>query len=286
LRTRYGSIAALNAAYHSWGPFAAFADVPGFVRFMDAPGHPIAADFRAYLNEKGYRWSQRQVEVIRDASPHHMVCSGNNGWLFPDMDLWLANGFHNHVHHDLYDFVTIHPYPAPQCLPTGHGDPLDSEQAMRFWLHALVAMARIDYYHKPVVVQEFGWYGGGHSAFLSPLPYRSEEEHANYLQTVMTCLAPHVNGFLNWPFCDMPAATDISNHGGLLTVDGHVKAAAGAFKTYAAEWKQAQHQRQLGTTILTYSLRLLYTSRAYQNAMWEEIHQVMAAGAIPDFRFI
>lgn len=286
LQARYGTLAMMNAHYGAWGPYASFAEVPTAVRFINDPGNPAYADFRHYLNEKGYRWSRRQVEVIRAASPNHMVCSGNNGWLFPDMDLWLANGFHNLAHHDLYDFVSIHPYPAPQCLPTGHGDPLNGGEALAFWLDAVEGMARIDYYGKPVVLQEFGWYGGGESKFLCPLPHRSEGEHADYMRTLIERLLPHASGFVNWPLCDMPESTDISNRGGLFTRDMQPKALADVYRDLSGKHAHAPRTRKAATGYLTASLLLLFTSRPYQDEMWEEIHRRTQAGETLDYRFV
>lgn len=285
LEARYGTVAMMNAHYGCWGSYGTFAEVPTFIRFTHDPGNPIAFDFRNYFNEKGFRWSKRQVEVIRAASPGHMVCSGNNGWLFPDMDLWLANGFHNLAHHDLYDFVSIHPYPAPQCLPSGHGDPLNGGEALAFWLDAVEGMARIDHYQKPVVLQEFGWYGGGESRFLCELPYRSEQEHADYTRTLITRLLPHANGFVNWPLCDMAAANDTSNHGGLFTHDMQPKALAYVYQELARTSGTVRH-RQPATATMTRSLPLLFTSRAYQDAMWEEIHARTQLGEVLDYRFV
>ncbi|MHB0934807.1 MAG: beta-galactosidase [Armatimonadota bacterium] len=284
LEARYGTVALMNRQYQGWGRFTDFSEPPTFIRFTDDPGNPIAADFRHYLNEKGYAWSKCQVEVIRAASPRHMVCSGNNGWLFPDMDLWLANGFHNRTHHDLYDFISIHPYPAPQCLPTGHGDPLDGGEALSFWLDAVAAMARMDYYGKPVVLQEFGWYGGGESRFLCPLPFRSEEAHAGYLAALIEHLLPHANGFINWPLCDMPEAEDISNHGGLFTDDLQSKAAAEVFHNLVRRVSGKRQARASGTRVMACSLLLLFTSRAYQDTLWEEIHTLSQQGETLDFR--
>ena len=145
-----------------------------------------------------------------------MIVSGNNTWLSPDQDLWLANGFHNRALHDLFDFVTFHPYPAWQAVPDGRGDPLDGGEPLKYWLSSCIGNARMDHYGKPVVVQEFGWYGGGTSRFLCELPYRSEKEHADYTRELTDALIPHVNGFINWPTFDMPNANDISQPWGNL----------------------------------------------------------------------
>lgn len=286
LEALYGTVDELNRHAGAWGRFDSFAQVPCSVRFREAPGDRLAYDFRNYLNEKGFRWSKRQVDVIRAAAPAHLVCSGNNGWLFPDMELWLANGFHNRAHHELYDFISVHPYPAPQCQPGGHGDPLNGGEALAFWLDAVVAMARLDHYHKPVMLQEFGWYGGGESRFLGPLPYRSEEEHARYTQTLIEHLLPHANGFVNWPLCDMPAANDISNHGGILTADAKPKKLAAVYRRLVRRHGGRARPRRAATTTITCSLLHLYTSRKYQDALWDDVHQLSRRGEVPDFRFI
>jgi hypothetical protein len=284
LEKRYGSVAAMNRAYGSC--YDSFAQVPGSVDFIEKPFDLCAFDFRNYLNDRGYDWCARQCDVIRAASPRHMIVSGNNAWLAPDMDLWLANGFHNRAVHELFDFVTFHPYPAWQCVPGGRGDPLDGGEPLKYWLSCCIGNARIDHYGKPVVLQEFGWYGGGPSRFLGDLPYRSEQEHADYTQTLCEALIPHVNGFLNWPTMDMPKANDISNHGGIFTHDGKRKELAKVYAKLAARLQGKRQVRARGTMTLTCSLLGLYTCRSYQDSMWDNVHAAVQAGQVPDFRFI
>jgi hypothetical protein len=284
LETRYGSVAAMNRAYGA--SYASFADVPGSIEFIERPFDLCAYDFRCYLNDRGYDWCKRQCEVIRAVSPLHLIVSGNNGWLSPDQNLFLANGFHNRAVHELFDFVTHHPYPAWQAVPDGRGDPLDGGEPLRYWLSACIGMSRLDHYGKPVVIQEFGWYGGGTSKFLCDLPYRSEREHAQYTRTLTDALIPHVNGFVNWPTFDMPGASDISNHGGIFTHDGKRKELTAVFAELAKRLLGKCQVRVRATVKLTYSLLGLYTCRAYQDRMWDEVHQTIQAGQVPDFRFI
>lgn len=284
LETRYGTVATMNRLYGADHPD--FASVPGSIEFVDRPYDLCAYDFRNYLNDRGYDWCKRQCDVIRAASPNHMIVSGNNSWLSPDQDLFLSNGFHNRAIHTLFDFVTHHPYPAWQAVPGGRGDPLDGGEPLQYWLHACIAMSRFDHYHKPVVLQEFGWYGGGESRFLNELPFRSEAEHATYTRLLTDTLIPHTNGFINWPTFDMPAANDISNHGGIFGADGRRKALAGVFGDLARRLSGQRLRRQPATTTLRYSLLGLYTSRACQNRMWDEVHATLASGAMPDFQFI
>jgi hypothetical protein len=147
-------------------------------------------------------------------------------------------------------------------------------------------MSRLDHYGKPVVLQEFGWYGGGASRFISELPYRSEQEHADYTRTLCDTLIPHINGFVNWPTFDMPASNDISNHGGIFTANGERKKLAKVYGDLAARLQGKRQVRQRATTTLTYSLLALYTCRKYQDDLWDEVNEVINNGEIPDFRFI
>jgi len=284
LKAKYGTLRQMNRVYRS--RYADFKKVPGSVIFVEKPWDLCAYDFRCYLNERGYRWCKRQCDVIRVVAPGHMIVSGNNAWLSPDQDLWLANGFHNIAVEDLFDFVTFHPYPAWQAVPNGRGDPLDGGEPLRYWVNACIGNARMDNYGKPVVVQEYGWYGGGTSRFLNDLPYRTEQEHADYTRTLTDALIPHVNGFVNWPTMDMPTSTDISNHGGIFTHDGKRKKLAKVYERLVKRLQGKRHVRKAATCLLAYSLFGLYTCRSYQDRMWDEIHAAVSDGETPDIRFV
>ncbi len=284
LEARYGTVDQMNRCYQSM--YASFGDVPGSVDFEEAPWDLRAFDFRNYLNERGYRWCKVQCEVIREVSPRHMICSGNNTWAQPNLDLWLANGFHNRALYDLFDFTTHHPYPAWQCLPEAEGDPLDGGEGLRYWLNICIGMSRLNWHEKPVVLQEFGWYGGGTSKFLGPLPHRTEQEHADYTRALTDALRPHINGFINWPTCDMPDSNDISNHGGIFTHDMKDKALTQVYRELARDLKSTEHVRAPASTLLEVSLIGLYTCRSYQDEMWRRVDAMIAGGDMPDFRFV
>ncbi len=260
--------------------------MPGWIGFRELPFQLHAYDLRCYLNDRGYAWCKRQVDVLRSVCPGTMVCSGNNGWLSPDQDLFLANGFHNRAVHELFDFVTHHPYPALQAKSGGRGDPLDGGAPARYWLDACIGMSRLDHYGKPVVIQEFGWYGGGTSRFIGELPFRSEEAHAVYTEELVENLLPHSVGFVNWPTFDMPESSDISNHGGIFTHDGRPKALTAVYRRLAARLDGRRQVRTAGTETITASLLGLYTSRPYQDELWDRVHACLRAGGTPDFRFI
>lgn len=132
--------------------------------------------------------------------------------------------------------------PSAQAVATPTADDRALAARVRYLLSACIGNARMDHHGKPVVLQEFGCYGGGTSKFPCDLPYRSEQEHADYTRVLTDALIPHVNGFINWPTFDMPAANDISNHGGIFTAEGQPKALA---KVYADLVRRLSGQRQL-----------------------------------------
>jgi hypothetical protein len=173
-----------------------------------------------------------------------------------------------------------------QAVPGERGDVLDGGESLRFWLSACIGMSRLDTYGKPMVIQEFGWYGGGTSRFVCELPHRSERDHATYTRVLIDALIPHSNGFINWPTFDMPAANDISNHGGIFTHDGRRKELAKVYADTVSKRQGKRLVRARGTRTMTFSLLGLFTSRKVQDAMWAEVHAAILAGEIPDFRFV
>ena len=77
---------------------------------------------------------------------------------------------------------------------------------------------------KPVVLAEFGWYGGGKPRFDNARhPAASEDQHARYCKRVVETSKGFVVGWLNWGFYDQPEAKDCSELTGLLTADGKTK---------------------------------------------------------------
>ncbi len=60
-------------------------------------------------------------------------------------------------------------------------------------------------------------------------------------------------------------------------------------KVYAELVRRLNGKRQVraqASTTLTYSLPGLYTCRAYQDRMWDEVHAVLRDSGIPDLRFV
>jgi len=133
----------------------------------------------------------------------------------------------------LLDFLEIHFYP----LARGAYDYRSQadELANLACLETVVREAARP--GKPVVLAEFGWYGGGKPKFDGGAhPEATEEQQARYCRRVVETSAGVVTGWLNWGFYDHPQAGDCSELTGLLTVDGRPKAWGKTFHELSARF--------------------------------------------------
>jgi len=91
---------------------------------------------------------------------------------------------------------------------------------------------------KPVVLAEFGWYGGAEKPKFDGgvHPVGTEEQQAKYLRRVVQTSAGFVAGWLNWGFYDHPGANDCSELTGLLHVDGTAKVWGKTFQELSAHY--------------------------------------------------
>jgi hypothetical protein len=84
---------------------------------------------------------------------------------------------------------------------------------------------------KPVVLGEFGWYGGGAP---QKFPYLSEAQQARWIKAEIEASRSLADGWLSWPFADTPESLDFSLFGGLVKADMTLKAWGHKFRTFAA----------------------------------------------------
>ena len=248
-------------------------------KLSDLPHDPWAGstwryDWRLFMEDIGSQWIHEQVRALRSAGARQMITVGNNSWIFPGLPVGcMATGLNPYFYLDSVDYICQHSYPAPQCLPGGNGDPLDGEPAMRFWLDACDAMARIyGSMGKPVVLEEFGWYGGNASSFLCPLPYRSEDDQKRYcdrmMETTQTCFA----GWFYWQWKDMPRAVDISNYSGLYAADGNrIKPWGAGYAEWARKLTQHPPQRAKAKAVVDLPMKPLYTDDRFHETWWQDV---------------
>jgi hypothetical protein len=91
---------------------------------------------------------------------------------------------------------------------------------------------------KPVVLGEFGWYGGEQKPKFDggKHPLATEEQQAKYLRRVVQASAGFVVGWFNWGLYDCPGANDCSELSGLLTAEGKTKEWGKTFQQLSAQY--------------------------------------------------
>jgi len=188
---------------------------------------PKLRDWQLFREHLADRWVSRQVEALRKADPTHLVSIGYIQWSYP----LIRHGnpgryaaFNPHRQAGLLDFVTIHFYPTL-------GDPFGSEQNWQKNLDYLQAVLADCHAGKPVLLGEYGWYGGGAA---QNNPHRTEEQQANLLCAEVEASRPLAAGWLSWPLADTPGSTDLSLFGGLVKSDLTVKVWGEKFKSLAS----------------------------------------------------
>jgi hypothetical protein len=134
---------------------------------------------------------------------------------------WHYSGFRPDRQARHLDFLEVHFYPLDHGAYEYAGD--ESEARNLAYLESVVReVARPG---KPVVIAEFGWYGGGKPAFDGGRhPAATEEQQARWGRRVVESTAGLACGWLNWGFHDHPESHDVSQLTGLLRVDGTSKA--------------------------------------------------------------
>lgn len=199
-------------------------------------GNPRLRDWQRFREHLADKWVRRQVEAIRCADPTHLITVGYIQWSYPLVRPGHPSrysAFNPHHQKHWLDFVTIHFYPTM-------GAPFGSEDNRKKNLSYLQAVLAYCHTGKPVVLSEFGWYGGG-----APQnhPYLTEAQQAEWISTEIEVSRSLADGWLSWPFADSPSSTDISLFAGLFKADFTVKAWGQRFKELAANLSELKQTR-------------------------------------------
>ena len=232
-------------------------------------------DWRLFMDEIGSSRVAREVRMLRSCGAKQMITVGNNSWTFPNLPAGqMATGYNPYFYIDYVDYLCLHNYPMPQCLDGASGDPLDSEEAMQSWLSANDAMGRIcTSLGKPVILEEWGWYGGGEAPGLGvTMKHRSEEDQLRYCDRIMETSQHTYSGWMNWLWRDMPKAADLSRLSGLYAADGNrVKPWGKRYAEWAAKLKKNPPQLLPAKKTVEMKMKSLYTSDLDHETWWIEV---------------
>jgi endo-1,4-beta-mannosidase len=227
LQQTYGSRGELKAA---WGDELAESDSWGDVTVPDNQpdlGNPRLRDWQRFREHLADEWVRRQVEALRRADPTHLITVGYIQWSYPLVRPGPPGryaAFNPRRQTRWLDFVTIHFYPTM-------GSPFGSDENWQKNLAYLQAVLAYCHTGKPVVLGEYGWYGGGAP---QQHPYLTEAQQAEWIGAEIEASRALAGGWLSWPFADTPTSRDISKFAGLVKSDFTVKAWGRKFNELAA----------------------------------------------------
>jgi beta-galactosidase GanA len=196
LEKRYGSVEKLAAAWGAtnllqWGKIA----VP---RPRNALRNRELLDYQSFRADLADDWTHRQAAAIKSADPEALTTVGFLQSSVPSVP-WgnLGDaGFRPERQAKFLDFLEIHFYPLARGVYEYKSE--DDELANLAYLESIVReVARPG---KPVVLAEFGWYGGAEKPKFDKgaHPIGTEEQQAKYLRRVIETSAGFVVGWLNW----------------------------------------------------------------------------------------
>jgi endo-1,4-beta-mannosidase len=189
-------------------------------------GNPRLLDWQLFRESLADEWVRRQVEAIRSADSTHLVTVGYIQWSYP-----LVRGnpgqyaaFNPQRQARWLDFMSIHFYPLL-------GRPFESQEVWDRNLAYLQTVLACCHVGKPVVLGEYGWYGGGAPRGQPPL---TEEQQDRWIVAEIETTRRLSDGWLSWPFADTPTSGDMSKYGGVVRSDLTPKPWAKSFARYAA----------------------------------------------------
>lgn len=190
-----------------------------------AKGNPRLHDWQLFREHLADQWVQRQVQVLREVDPTHLITIGYVQLSYPLIrpgEPSLYSAFNPRRQAQWLDFVSIHFYPLM-------GNPYGSRAS---WTQNLAYLQSILAYcqaGKPVVLGEYGWYGGGAP---EGRPRLGEDQQERWLIAEIEASRRLAQGWLSWPFADTPDADDMSVYGGMVKYNMVPKIWAWCFRAH------------------------------------------------------
>jgi hypothetical protein len=180
-------------------------------------------DFQYCRESIAEEWTKLQAQAIKKADAEALVGIGLIQWSVPCVlpgQIRLYSGFRPSRIARHLDFLEIHFYP----LAVGFYEYKNVEATIKNLAYIECLLRETAKTGKPVIVGEFGWYGGGRLKNSNQeKPEASEEEQADYGTELIETTKGIAAGWLNWGYYDVPEAKDISELTGLRTADGREK---------------------------------------------------------------
>jgi len=231
LEKKYGRIETLALAWSITNQGLKFGSIPVPPK-EDCTGCTKLLDFQHFREDIADDWTRRQTAAIKASDPDALVTVGlvQNSVPAPAGQVWHYSAFRPQRIARFVDFLEIHFYPLAKGLY--QYAPEDEVRNLSYLESVVGEVARC---RKPVVIAEFGWYGGGQPTFAKAAA-ATEEQQAQWCEKLVTSTAGLACGWLNWGLYDYPGARNVTELIGLLTVEGKTKAWGRTFKKLAERY--------------------------------------------------
>jgi hypothetical protein len=270
LEQKYKTVEQLSSAWQTNGSYRFGTIAPPSDK--DALLSRPLLDYQEFREAIADEWTRRQVEAIKSVDPESLVTVGLIQWSVPALlpGLRHYSGFRPERQARYLDFLEVHFYPLANGAFEYQSDA--EEQANLAYVESVVReVARAG---KPVVLAEFGWYGGGKPKFDGGRhPFASEAQHAHYCGQVVETTAGYAVGWLNWGFYDQPEATDCSELTGLFTSIGTIKEWGKTFSSLAKKYAASRLAPPQVAVRPTLNWDACLTSQAAANSFREDYLQ-------------
>lgn len=200
----------------------------------DCASCPRLIDFQHFREEIADEWTRRQAAAIKSVDPEALVTVGLIQWSVPSniAACWHYSAFRPQRQARLVDFMEVHFYP----LANGHYQYQNDEEEAKNLAYLEGVVREVARWNKPLVIAEFGWYGGGKLTFGDYAP-ATEEAQAAWCRKLVESTDGLACGWLNWGFYDQPEAGDSSQLSGLVKPDGTPKAWGRQFARLAEHYR-------------------------------------------------
>ena len=241
----------------------------------DAPRNRELLDYQIFQESLADEWTRRQVAAIRMKDAQTLVTVGMIQWSVPSLlpGVRHYSGFRPERQAKLLDFLEIHFYP----LDRGAYDYRNDQEEAHNLAYLQSVVGEVAKAGKPVVVAEYGWYGGGKPRFDGGRhPFASEDQQARWCKNLVLATAGTAVGWLNWGMYDQPEATDPSEFSGLLAADGKLKTWGREFQKLARQYRGKRiPARKLTSTPPALDWDACLTSTQAGNRFREEYYQAL-----------
>lgn len=230
---RYGSVEKLRAAWGASLREDSFATLTT-PKPRAVPGDARLRDYQEFREEIATEWTRRLSAAIKSADAEAMVTVGLVQWSFPihfhRMQQYAA--FRPDKLAPWVDFQSFHFYP----LAWGFYEYQSKEAEQNNLSYLAVLLREIHRTGQPVVLGEFGWYGGGDPTFDEGEHLEAtEEQQAGWGRAVIELTRGQVAGWMAWTLYDCPGARDATELSGFYRPDGNLKAWGRYFASVAPE---------------------------------------------------